>query len=286
MDRYWKHKVPKELAEKIVKMINNITGNNVNFMGEGGEIIATIQKERLGTIHEAARKIMAGEIEYAAVTKEQAEGLKGVMPGYNGSIKVNGTIVGCLGISGDPSVVAPLQKMAAIIVEEEIKKNIENQEKQILVNNVAFKIQEISTAVEQISAGAQEIASTSESMERIGEKLESQINSVNQVVELIRDIAHKTNLLGLNAAIEAARAGENGKGFAVVAGEVRKLSSGSASSVKEINQILDAIKSTILDITGSVRQNLTTTTEQAKALSEVNNNISRIQDEVSKVVKV
>lgn len=285
MDKNWRHKVPKELAEKIVKMINNITGNNVNFMGEGGEIIATIQKERLGTIHEAAKRIMAGEIEYAAVTKEQAEGLKGVMPGYNGCIKVNGEAVGCLGISGDPIIVAPLQKMAAIIVEEEIRKNIEDLEKQTLVNNVAFKIEEISAAVEEISAGAEEIASTSEVMETIGEKLEKQINSVNQVVDLIRDIAHKTNLLGLNAAIEAARAGENGKGFAVVAGEVRKLSSSSTSSVKEINEILNNIKATILNITASVRQNLTTTTEQAKALAEVNNNISRIQDEVTKVVK-
>jgi methyl-accepting chemotaxis protein len=71
----------------------------------------------------------------------------------------------------------------------------------------------------------------------------------------------------------------------VVAGEVRKLSSSSTSSVKEINEILDNIKATILNITASVRQNLTTTTEQAKALAEVNNNISRIQDEVTKVVK-
>jgi sugar diacid utilization regulator len=286
MSTAWSHKVPKELAEKIVKMINNITGNNVNFMGNGGEIIATMQKERLGNIHEAARKIMAGEIEYAAVTKEQAEGLKGVLPGYNGPIKVNGELVGCLGISGDPDIVAPLQKMAAIIVEEEIKKDMENHNKQILVNNVAYKIEQISAALEAITSGAQEIATTSEVMGTVGQRLEKQIASVNQVVDLIRDIAHKTNLLGLNAAIEASRAGENGKGFAVVAGEVRKLSSNSTNSVKEISQILDSIKATIMEITGSVKQNLVTTTEQARALAEVNVNISNIHDEVTKVTRL
>lgn len=79
-----------------------------------------------------------------------------------------------------------------------------------------------------------EVASLSE----LTEKLKPMAQSV-------ADIAKQTNLLALNAAIEAARAGEAGRGFAVVADEVRKLSTLSGETGKQISQTVETVNAAI-----------------------------------------
>jgi methyl-accepting chemotaxis protein len=72
--------------------------------------------------------------------------------------------------------------------------------------------------------------------------LAGSVNNIDQLLELINNIADQTNLLALNAAIEAARAGENGLGFAVVAEEVRRLADDSKKSAREIAKIVASVQ--------------------------------------------
>jgi len=84
--------------------------------------------------------------------------------------------------------------------------------------------------------GKQLAIKTVTSMDEINDK----VQTINESIAVIDQIAFQTNILSLNAAVEAATAGEAGKGFAVVAQEVRNLASRSADAAKEIKELVES----------------------------------------------
>lgn len=130
-------------------------------------------------------------------------------------------------------------------VEEMIReiRNMERSVKQV-ANSAELAASAATNASETATRGGD---SAKEAIEKIGtiytviqesagiiRHLGEWSTQIDEIVDVITDIADQTNLLALNAAIEAARAGEAGAGFAVVADEVRKLAEGSAEAAEQI----------------------------------------------------
>ena len=152
---------------------------------------------------------------------------------------------------------ASLEETAAAL--EEITSNIRNN-----TQNIA-KMATYSNSVTKSARDGEKLANqTTVAMEEIN----VQVNSINEAITVIDQIAFQTNILSLNAAVEAATAGEAGRGFAVVAQEVRNLASRSAEAAREIKNIVG-------NATSKANQGKEIANYMIEGYKELNENISQ-----------
>ncbi|MFN8539516.1 MAG: methyl-accepting chemotaxis protein [Thermomicrobiales bacterium] len=119
--------------------------------------------------------------------------------------------------------------------------------------NAAISAQVAREAQSSAQTGAQAVVATVAGMTRIRQQVQETAKKIKrlgevsqeigQAVQLIEEIARRTNRLALNAAIQAAMAGEHGKGFAVVAEEVRRLAERTSTATSQITDLVSAIQS-------------------------------------------
>ncbi|HEX3500404.1 MAG TPA: methyl-accepting chemotaxis protein [Stellaceae bacterium] len=118
---------------------------------------------------------------------------------------------------------------------------------------LAASIAEVNRQIAQsarLAGGADEMSRAS--IETVRD-LDAAAGEIGQIVRLIGEVAHRTNLLALNSAIEAARAGAAGRGFAVVAVEVKALAEQTAHAAAKIGVQVGAIQKATGKAVGEIR---------------------------------
>ncbi len=167
---------------------------------------------------------------------------------------------------GTNQQIQDISEQLGIIFE---KQNEATEEQVMLVNEVASTTQELDAAARRIANNALTVSTMAEKalkraeagqgaaldgvmaitslrsrVENITQSvryLNSQIERISEVTDIIGEIADETNLLALNATIEAAGAREYGKRFAAVAEEVQRLSRRTTAAVEQIQEVVSEV---------------------------------------------
>lgn len=129
------------------------------------------------------------------------------------------------------------------------------------VEDGTSKTKEIQTEANKIKNDAQQKKNnTGNKMKTLSGVLEQsvkdseKVKQINELTNVILDIASQTNLLALNASIEAARAGEAGRGFAVVAEEISTLADNSRETAGNIQNISNEVTTAVNSLADNAMQ--------------------------------
>lgn len=101
---------------------------------------------------------------------------------------------------------------------------------------IAKTAQSVLQNAERTQANSQIVA------ERIA-ALSAHTERIAEILEVIKDIANKSDILALNAALEGTKAGEAGKGFSLVASQMQRLAENVMGAVKDIKELTTTITS-------------------------------------------
>jgi methyl-accepting chemotaxis protein/methyl-accepting chemotaxis protein-1 (serine sensor receptor) len=232
--------------------------------------------------------------------------LDGLRVSFNESVyKIRSTLSQIL--DGAKSIDNNSQEMGN--AADELSRRTEKQAASLEETSAA--LEEITSTVQETSTRATEAAEVANQAKHDTDKsgtvvrnaviamegIEKASSEINNIINVIDEIAFQTNLLALNAGVEAARAGDAGKGFAVVAQEVRELAQRAAGAAKEIKDLIsksgdevakgvDLVKATgeslnqisehVTNINGKIGTIATAATEQLTGVKEVNTAVSQM----------
>jgi methyl-accepting chemotaxis protein len=130
----------------------------------------------------------------------------------------------------------------------------------------------VNRTVEGINATHELTMSTARTID----ELQRSVGQISQILNVIEEVANRTNLLSLNAAIIAAQAGEQGAGFTVVADEIRELAERTRGSTKEIGTIIKAVQTGSRQAVQKMHEGVTRVTDNVKLAQDAAQSLAKI----------
>ncbi|TZE80794.1 methyl-accepting chemotaxis protein [Calorimonas adulescens] len=193
-------------------------------------------------------------------------------------------------------IAASTQNEARLSQELMNQINIVNDTSNVILKKSQYGADTTGQLKEKVKTTQNVLTELTEQINQLGMANRETANTMNELVDLtkritefvnvITDIAKKTNLLSLNAAIEAARAGEAGRSFTVVANEIRGLANQTESAVKQIEELSIAIQMGAQNSTNQINHSIATMETNIIKTDETNKTFSDLKQDIDNMIEV
>jgi methyl-accepting chemotaxis protein len=213
-----------------------------------------------------------------AATQNFERAVNDVIQALDGASK---SMDGCAHIMSEAADHNKTRAAAAATASEEATTNVSNVA--MAAEEIAQSVEEISTQAARSAHIARQASDETKAIIATVEQLVASVGQINNVSNLIRDVAAQTNLLALNATIEAARAGDAGRGFAVVAQEVKSLAGQTEKATGDITRQISSIEVTTSQVVLAMKAIAGTIAQLDENASDISVAVQQ-QDAVSKEI--
>lgn len=173
-----------------------------------------------------------------------------------------------------------------------------------ITETIARQMENLSATSEEVAASADEVVQTTEEAARAGrvgrqaaesaleematvetdtddavaeiDALQDEMAEITEIVQLITEIAQKTNILAVNARIESSRSADAGQGYSVVADEIRDLAEETKTAAQEVEERIQRVQRRTESAAGDV-------TDASERVSSVSTTVTEAAEELATV---
>ncbi len=256
-----------ETTQLIVGLAALLLGASIAWLfasklsGHLGSIVRETQRIAAGDLRPRARPLPAAKRDETLQLAHATDSMRQQLADTLGSIRQSS-----FAVSDASHELSSMSEQVAISVQRQAEATGEAsatlEELTVSINHVSDNAEEANQrsqqAGQQAGQGVTAVQSSLQLVRQVGRSVQQtgqalgeltrEVQEIDRIVTVIREVADQTNLLALNASIEAARAGEAGRGFAVVADEVRKLAERTATATGDITGMISRIRHGVHDV--------------------------------------
>jgi methyl-accepting chemotaxis protein len=265
--------------EHMIEVSSRVADGELSLPSDG---VFAEGDDEVGRMAGALKRMLASLRELSAATGRVAQGdLTGrltmagpVADAFNAMIEGQRAVLQQIGetsmqlAGATTQIYAAAQEQQATATEQSASVDEASQTMQSLLQSAAH----IAESARGVLANAERTKETTDGMAKRFAELSGHTNRIAELLDVIREIADRSDLLALNASLEATRAGEAGRSFALVAAEMRRLAERVTASVQDVKLLVTDVRafgSSTLMATEEARRLAESTTESARQITLV-----------------